>query len=226
MKLQRAGKKTWLSHSGIDILNRCPRCFWLRYKYGIYQPQGIVSRLPVRFDQIIKDYFNQYRILNDLPPIIKGKIEGKLINPFKDVYFYSINQNYGFYGKLDDCLITPEGKYVVLEFKTASSDPRKRKEIFPAYQNQVDEYTFLLEAQQKPTANFAYLIFFYPDFANELHNGVPMVIDVRKVEVNARVVLPRLAKAIKVLQGHMPEPSATCSYCQWHNDLKNVNIKG
>lgn len=225
MKLKRAGKKIWLSHSGIDILNRCPRCFWLRYKYGIYQPQGIFSRLPIRFDQIFKNYFNDYRILNDLPPILEKVFKGKLQNPFKETYFYSINQKYGFYGKLDECLIDTDGKHVVVDFKTTSSDPRKRTDVFPSYKNQVEEYTFLLEAQQKPVADFAYLIFFYPDFTKELHNHVPLIIDIKKVKVNTRVVLSRLTNAIKVLQGDMPESSSDCSYCQWNKDLKDVNIK-
>lgn len=107
MKLQRSGKKIWLSHSGVDVLYRCPRCFWLRYTYKIYQPQGIVSRLPIRFDKIIKDYFNGYRIKGELPPIIKDQLKGRLQDPFQETYFYPINQKYGFFGKLDDCLVSP-----------------------------------------------------------------------------------------------------------------------
>lgn len=36
-------------------LFECLRCFWLQYKKGIRQPEGIVSRLANRFDTVLKD---------------------------------------------------------------------------------------------------------------------------------------------------------------------------
>lgn len=60
-------KKIWLSHHGLELLERCPRCFWLQYNKGISQPEGIVSRLANRFDTIIKKYFDLYRPLGELP---------------------------------------------------------------------------------------------------------------------------------------------------------------
>lgn len=47
--------RIWLSHTGLETLERCPRCFWLQYKKGIRQPEGIVSRLANRFDTVLKD---------------------------------------------------------------------------------------------------------------------------------------------------------------------------
>jgi len=56
--------KIWLSHSGLNILYKCPRCFWLKCRRKIDQPEEIVSReivsrFPDRFDRVIKIYFNQ-----------------------------------------------------------------------------------------------------------------------------------------------------------------------
>ncbi|PIR80430.1 MAG: hypothetical protein COU25_00270, partial [Candidatus Levybacteria bacterium CG10_big_fil_rev_8_21_14_0_10_35_13] len=79
--------RTWLSHTSLEVLERCPRCFWLQIKKGIRQPEGIVSRLANRFDAVLKNYFDKYRTQNTLPPMVEGKLPGKLQNPFVEKYF-------------------------------------------------------------------------------------------------------------------------------------------
>lgn len=213
-------KKIWLSHSGIEILERCPRCFWLKYNKKISQPEGITSRLPDRFDRIIKKYFDRFRPLGELPPLVKGRVEGQLENPFKETYFYEINEKYGFYGKLDECLIW-ENKYIPVDFKTSSSDPRGRN-TFAAYQNQMDEYAFLLEQNGKRTAGFGYLIYFYPEHGDHLHNGFPMVVHIEKVATNPHLVRPRLLKAVEILEQEMPKAHKDCPFCSWYDALSQL----
>jgi len=220
----RDKNKIWLSHSGLDILYRCPRCFWLKYKKGILQPEGITSRLPDRFDRVIKKYFDKFRGGKDLPPLIRGKLDGVLESPFQEKYFCSINEKFGFWGKLDECLINSVGLYSPVDFKTASSDPRQ-KEVFPAYQNQLDEFSFLLEQNNKKTAGQGHLIYFYPDDSDGLHNGFPMILHIQTLKTSPKAVMPRLEEAIKVLEGKMPEPAKDCPFCQWYGNLSEV-LKG
>ncbi len=214
-------KKIWLSHSGIDVLYRCPRCFWLRYNKKIYQPEGIRSRLPDRFDTIIKAYFDISREKGDLPEIVKGKMKGSLERPFQEKYFRPLNDSFGFWGKLDECLIDPKGLYIPVDFKTASSDPTER-DVFPSYQNQLDEYAFLLESAGKKTAGKGYLIYFYPRQDDGLHNGFPMKIHVQELKTDPRAVIPRLEKAMRVIVGGMPSPAADCPFCKWYSQIKKV----
>jgi hypothetical protein len=211
-------KKTWLSHSGVDVLYRCPRCFWLKYNKKIVQPEGIVSRLANRFDKVIKEYFDNFRDKGILPPIIEGKLPGKLENPFQEKYFWDLNEKYGFWGKLDECLVLPDGSFSPVDFKTASSDPRER-EVFQAYQNQMDEFSFLLEMNGKKTSGTAYLIYFFPAESRELHNGFPMVIHIQPLKTYPDSVKPRLQEAIKILEGPMPPPKGDCPFCSWYEDL-------
>ncbi len=211
-------KLTWLSHTGIEMINVCPKCFWLKYNKKIYQPQGIVSRLSNRYDIVIKRYFDTYRDKDYLPPMIQGKIEGRLQNPFQERYFHKIDDRYGFYGKLDECIVENEA-YIPVDFKTTSSDP-KEKEIMDAYRHQIDEYIFLLEANHKKTAGFGYLIFFYPELKDSSDNGFPMNITVVKVEGHPEHVSQRIQKAIDILRGNIPESSDTCSYCKWYKDVE------
>ncbi len=212
-------KVKWLSHSAIEELNRCPRCFWLSHKEGIKQPEGIQSKLANRFDVILKKYFDSYREKNQLPPLIQGKIKASLKKPFKEAYFYKFNDDFGFYGKLDECFINENGEHIPVDFKTASSDPRE-KETLSAYQNQIDEYLFLLEENHLKVANFGYLIYFFPEMTLELSNGFPMIVHIVKIERKVKDIRKRIEKAVKILQGPIPESSPDCNFCNWFDKVK------
>jgi len=219
--VEQAGQKKikWLSHSALEELHRCPRCFWLSYKEGIRQPEGIQSRLANRFDIILKKYFDSYRLKGKLPPLVDGKIKGRLQNPFRERYYFQFDDDYGFYGKLDECLIDDQGFHIPVDFKTASSDPRE-KETLSAYQNQIDEYLFLMEENGKKVANFGYLIYFFPEMSVELTNGFPMVIHIVKIERKVKDIKKRIEAAIKILQGPIPKSSPECVFCNWFLRVK------
>ncbi len=214
--------RTWLSHSGVEILERCPRCFWLHYKKGIRQPEGIVSRLANRFDKVLKNYFDTFR--PELPPMVEGKLKGRLQNPFVETYFVQINSKYGFLGKLDECLVSQKGEHIPIDFKTASSDPRE-KETLAAYQAQIDDYVFVLVQNKKPVAGFGYLIYFFPDVSRDLHKGFPMIIHLAKLKGDPARSAKRIASAIEVLEGKIPKPSLDCPFCSWFDKVKEEVAK-
>lgn len=216
--LEPKKKKVWLSHSGIEGIHRCKRCFYLQYTQKIYPPEGFQSRLANRFDAVIKSYFDAYRNKDELPPIVKKQLEGTLQKPFKETYFHTINDAFGFYGKLDECLIV-NGLHVPVDFKTSSSDPRE-KEIFPSYQHQIDEYAYLLQKNRKKIAGYGYLIFFYPDMSHTVHNGFPMITHLVKVEAHPEEVDERIDSAISILQGPLPDSSPECSFCGWFQKVR------
>lgn len=211
------GKKIWLSPSGLEGMNRCPRCFWLQYNRGIYQPEGIVSRLANRFDNVIKGYFDLYRPQGELPPMIEGKVKGKLENPFQETYFYHYNKYYGFMGRLDECLVL-NSKYTPVDHKTSSSDPRK-KDILEAYQTQLDSYAFLLEANNKKTSGIGHLIYFYPEDNTKLHDGFKMLVYIQTLKTNPDSAFKKFLEAVKVLEKPMPKPSKDCPFCKWYDQV-------
>lgn len=211
--------RIWLSHSGIENLERCPRCFWLQYNKRIYHPEGIISRLANRFDIVLKNYFNIFRPLGELPPMVKDKLEGRLENPFQEKYFYRVNEKYGFLGKLDECLINEKGEYIPIDFKTASSDPRDR-ETLTAYQSQIDDYIFLMDKEGKKVAGFGYLIYFFPDEGKLLHDGFPMIMHVVKINGNPSNTTKRIAHAIEVIEKTIPNPNTNCPFCSWYETIK------
>ena len=214
-------KKRWLSASSIESSKRCPRCFWLQFHKGIRQPEGIVSRLANRFDGVIKKYFDLYRTDGTIPPIVAGQVEGRLQNPFQEKYFYHYSNNYGLWGKLDECLVTSKGTYTPVDHKTSSSDPNQR-EMIPAYQTQLDIYSLLLEKNHHPTTGIGHLIYFYPADGTDLHNGFPMQVTVKTLRTNPQNALTEMLRAMQVLEGKMPLPSKTCPFCNWHREMKKL----
>lgn len=215
-------KKIWLSHSGIEGMNKCKKCFYLRYNQKIYQPEGFQSRLANRFDTVLKSYFDIFRKKGTLPLFISDTLKGKLQDPFIETYFHTVNKNYGFMGKLDECIMYEE-KYIPLDFKTSSSDPRE-KDIFAAYQNQIDAYAFLLQQNRKEPAGYGYLIFFYPDVTTDIQHGFPMIHHIVRVEAHPEAVPGRIERAIGVLQGPLPDASADCQFCNWFGKVKKYYV--
>lgn len=212
-------KRLWLSATAMENMNRCPRCFWLEKHEGIRQPEGIVSRLANRFDAVIKQYFDLYRPNGEIPPMIAGKVEGKLQYPFQEKYWYNVNEHYGYYGKLDECLVNPDGKYTPVDHKTASSDPTTR-ELIPAYQFQLDSYAFLLEENAHSTTGVGHLIYFFPGHGDTLHKGFPMEITVKTLKTDPGRVLPRIKQAITLLEGPLPQPNKDCPFCAYVDKVK------
>lgn len=213
--------RIWLSHTSVEVLERCPRCFWLQVNKGIRQPEGIVSRLANRFDAVIKNYFDTFRSSGKLPPMVEGKLEGTIQNPFIEKYFVRINDKYGFYGKLDECLENEKGELTPVDFKTSSSDPRE-KEILSAYQSQIDDYVFLLSENGKKVTGEGFLIYFFPDLAEDLHDGFPMIVHIQRLEGNPNKTLARIKNAIKVLQGDIPKSNPDCPFCKYRKAAQEV----
>ncbi len=213
--------RIWLSHTGLEVLERCPKCFWLQYKKGVRQPEGIVSRLANRFDTVIKNYFDKYRALGKFPPMVAGKFEGKLQNPFVEKYYFRVNDKYGFWGRLDECLENEKGELTPIDFKTASSDPRE-KEVLEAYQAQIDDYVFLIQENKKKVTGVGFLLYFFPDLSEELHDGFPMIMHTQKLKGNPKNTAKRIEKAIAVLEKDMPGSSSTCPFCLYRSQVNEI----
>jgi len=218
----KGNSKIWLSPTGIGILERCPRCFWLKYRKKISQPEGIVSRLANRFDVLIKKYFDLYRSGGELPPMIEGKVKGKLENPFQEKYFINYSDQYGYLGKLDECLITDDGEYTPVDHKTSSSNPSDendsptKKQTEAAYQFQLDSYAWLLEENNKKSSGIGHLIYFYPEYSKDLHDHFKMKIFIKTLKTDPERAKEKFIRATKVLDGLLPEPSSDCPFCAWY----------
>ncbi len=211
-----------LSPSSLNLFLECPRCFYLEQKEGLKRPRGPFPSLPGGMDIAIKKYFDRYRLRGSMPLEIKGKVDGELF-PDSEVLdkwrnwrtgLRYDNQELGaaLVGALDDCLVH-EGRYIPMDYKTRGFDVKEGGESF--YQNQLDCYTLLLEANDLPAAGFAYLIYYIP---REVGEGgmVRFSVEPHKVATNAARALKVFRDAVSFLRGPLPTECRTvCEFCRW-----------
>jgi hypothetical protein len=217
-----------LSPTSINLYRECPRCFWLQVNKKIKRPEGPFPSLPGGMDLILKRHFDAHRMRGTLPEDLQG-IAGSL---FQDMEHLSVWRNnlrglrytnpeskVTLMGALDDLLVTPEGLYVPLDFKTRGYPP---KETTPSYyQHQMDLYTYLLQKNGYQTAGHAYLLFYHPKEII-ISGNVEFYIDPVKVVTSPERAEQLFSRCVCTLLNDIPEPTADCKFCSWMNSVTKL----
>jgi CRISPR/Cas system-associated exonuclease Cas4 (RecB family) len=215
-------KEIRLSPSTLNLFLECPRCFWLHINERIHRPRGIFPSLPGGMDGVIKTYFDKYRAKGELPPEIKGKVEGKLmsdlgiLNKWRDwrtgLAYKDEALGVTLFGALDDVL--QDGKhYMPLDYKTRGYPPREG-DSQKYYGNQIDSYALMLQENGYPVKDFGYLIYYYPKEVSE-EGRVDFNVEVVKLTVDPNRAKKVLNEAMKLLNGSIPLRHSECEYCLW-----------
>jgi hypothetical protein len=228
-------KPVTLSPSTISLFIECPHCFWLKFNRGIKRPETGFPTLPSGMDGILKRHFDRHRQDRSLPEELEGKFVGRLFDDlgkleiwrsnYKGLRYKDERTGANLMGALDDLFVTNDGKYAPLDFKTRGY-PRK-EEIHASYQRQMDIYSFLLEKNSLPPADFAILIFYHPTGVDERHNVI-FDPDPVKVAVDRKRGEKLFLDAVACLAGGEPQPSKNCGFCEWagkvnHKEEKQAN---
>lgn len=210
-----------LSPSTIGLFMECPRCFWLHMNRKVKRPASAFPSLPAGMDRILKEHFDFHRKSSTRPEELEG-IGGMLFpddemlrvwrNNRKGLRYEDRRTGATLIGALDDLVVTPDGRYAPLDFKTRGF-PRK-EDTHSRYQHQMDIYSFLLEKNGLQPAGFAILIFYHPVGVNENHD-VLFEKDPLKVKVNPSRGERIFLEAVECLMGDMPEPGDGCEFCRW-----------
>jgi hypothetical protein len=215
--------------SGLNLFNDCPRCFWLHYNGRVPRPRGIFPSLPGGMDLVIKDYFDQYR--GELPPELKGRVRGKLLedvglmnlwrNWRTGLEYFDKQRNAALFGALDECLVH-DGKYVPLDYKTRGSAP-VAGDSERYYQTQLDAYALMLEANGYPVADFAYLVYYYPERVSE-NGAVRFNVHPVELSLDAHRAKNTFEQAVDSLQKSLPDRRESCEYCSWHKNMGALSL--
>jgi len=204
-----------LSPSSLNLMQDCPRCFWLLMVKNIRRPSGPMSSIPIKMDSIIKNYFDRYRGTKELPPILQEKIAGRLAIGMPKTLVYKEENGITVLGRPDDYLELKDGSIVVFDHKTASKAPEK---VYHTYHVQLSTYSYLLKMLGYKTMNKAYLAYYYPDDC-ELHRGMPFNCTTIEIKTNHSIVKELLSKAYDILNWSIPNSGVKCEYCKWKENI-------
>lgn len=210
-----------LSPSSLNLMEDCPRCFWLDKHKVWKRPEGIMGSLMNGMDHVLKAHFDKFMEEGKLPPELEGtecKKDGCVLfgecdtlkewrNNLKGIRWEDKEGNVLF-GAVDNILVRGK-KLIVLDYKTRGF-PLK-EDTADHYQNQLDIYNFLLRKKGYETEDFAYLLFYHP--SHVLGTGeVVFKTDLVKRKIDVKNAEKLFKKAIALLDGECPKES--CEWCE------------
>ncbi len=219
-----------LSPSTLNLFKECPRCFWLHIVKGIKRPSTPFPSLPSGMDKILKVHFDSFMEKGKLPPELKKEacINGScsLFNDkellkvwrsnFKGIQYTDPISGTILHGAIDNILVKGN-KLIVLDYKTRGF-PLK-EDTHKHYQTQMDIYNFLLRKNSYQTEDYTYLLFYHPKEVTKDGNVI-FNTNLVKMKTSAEDGEKIFKKAIKLIQGKMPEPDKECGFCGWVDDCK------
>lgn len=223
-----------LSPSKLNVLNDCPRCFWIEGTLA-KRPRGIFPSLPGGMDRVFKVYFDQFR--GSLPGILKEQLPMHALYDnqanlkrwrfWKSGLTATVQTRHGqvtLIGALDDLLINTEtGQHEPLDYKTKGSEPKDDGRQY--YQTQLDCYTLMLESNRLKVSGKAHLIYFWPDEIAEADGTVVSfkhaLYTLDASPTRAKELIHKAAEILAMLTP--PEQSATCEYCTFHKNRRKYD---
>ena len=203
-----------LSATTLKLFQECTRCFWQHVNQRIERPRGPFPSLPSGIDRVLKGYFDTYRQEGTLPPLVRGKIQGRLATHPMTLGFNDPQTGARLWGKLDDSLILPDGRIAPLDHKTRASAPDSIAYSEKYYRFQMDVYTLLLEQNGHKTSRTAYLVYYFP-VDGALHEGFPFELAVHEVVTDPERAYNVFRAGSRCLTGDRPSSSDGCEYCRW-----------
>jgi hypothetical protein len=209
-----------LSPSAINLMNECPRCFWLTQHKVWKRPVGIFPSLPSGMDKILKVHFERFRDKGILPPELceNGYCKNMKIynNPekmkiwqsnFKGISWKDKEGN-ELHGAVDNILVNGK-KLIVLDYKTRGY--ALKEDTAEHYRLQQNIYNFLLRKNGYETEDFFFLLFYVPKEVTET-GEVVFDTELVKMKVDIKMAEKAWKDALKLLKGECPTKS--CEWCE------------
>lgn len=209
-----------LSPSALNLMQECPRCFWLSQHKVWKRPAGIFPSLPSGMDRILKIHFNKFRDQGQLPPELceNGEcVNMKLFDDKEKMKIWQSNfkgiswtdkEGNELHGAVDNILVKGK-KLVVLDYKTRGY--ALKEDTAEHYRLQQNIYNFLLRKNGYDTENYFFLLFYVP---KEVMATGEVIFDTSlvKMKVDVKMAEKVWKKALKLLNEECPEKC--CEWCE------------
>ncbi len=222
-------KRVTLSRWQLELLTKCPRCFWLLNRHGVKQPKSLPLALNTAMDQLLKEEFDEYRAAGEPHPILtEHGVPAKLFgdaqqlqawrNNFQGLRWSDAGTGHTLFGAVDEILEFPDGSLAVMDYKSSGASAAT---IYPSYQLQMDVYTFLLQRMGFRTAPRAYVAFFLAVKSDRFNGRLPFRAELVEVIPQPERVHALFERAVAVAQAdEVPAPGAECDLCRWHAEAQ------
>ena len=227
-----------LSRSKIDSFLKCPRCFYLDRRLGVGQVSGPAFTLNSATDTLLKKEFDECRTKGKPHPLMKKyKIDAvpfqhemmdEWRENFKGVQYLHEPTNLLITGAVDDIWTDPEGKLLVVDYKSTST----QKEIDindgtpwkEAYKRQMEIYQWLLEKNGFEVSDTGYWVYVNADTEQDAFDG-KLVFDEEIISHTGdrSWVEQAIIDAHKCLIAKKPPKcSAECEWCSYREDASKA----
>lgn len=225
------GAKWRLSRSKLDFFIECERCFYLDNKLGTKRPGFPSFNLNLAVDELFKKEFDIYRSKGTKHPIMKKyKIDAvpfqhKDLNTwrenFEGIEYVHSPTGITVSGAIDDIWVTPEGKLIIVDYKTTSKEGKVEKlgdspwEI--QYSRQLGVYRWLLEQNGFEVEKMGYLVYANAQKGEKTFNDT-LVFETTLVECPTETdwIEPTLERVKECLEKeHIPPTGERCEFCPY-----------
>lgn len=233
------GKMLQLSRSKIDLFIDCPRCFYFEKKMSVKRPPGFPFALNSAVDALLKKEFDVHRANGtphplmetygvDAIPFVHEDMDEWREN-FKGVRFHHKDTNLLITGAVDDIWKTPDGKLVVVDYKSTAKEGEIGIDADwqDAYKRQMEVYQWLLRQNGFDVSNTGYFVYCNGKLDREAFDGkLEFDIYVIPYEGDDGWIEKTLADIVETLESEdMPTPGKECDYCAYRKAMRNAAVR-
>ena len=221
-----------LSRTQVSMFKECPRCFYMKKRYGIGTPGSPPYLLNSAVDGLLKNEFEIYRESQTPHPLFE---ENNLnFVPYKpaaekwrSIKYEDEKRNMILSGVIDDLWIDKDtNKFVLADYKATST--KKEINIFLLFKWQMDFYHWLLKKVDMDVSPDSYFVYANADrYRDRFDATLHFNMSLKKYTVDDSWVEPALDRIRTTLdEDIVPQPYAECKHCNYVKQIKDVDIEG
>lgn len=161
-----------ISRSKLDLFSECPRCAYLDLKFGVKRPSGPAFTLNNAVDELLKREFDTHRANGTTHPLMKQygvdavPLRDERMDEWRDALRRGIGylhapSNIFLRGGVDDVWVTPQGEFIVVDYKATSkkTGPSTEDDLYDSYKRQMEIYQWLFRQNGFAVSPVGYFVY-------------------------------------------------------------------